>query len=54
LTANEIAEKFSIRKQTIYRNIKAMEQVVDTSVMFTESVANALLTAEKLILKNKE
>ncbi|MDR7211557.1 YafY family protein [Flavobacterium piscis] len=72
LTANELAEKFSISKRTIYRDIKALEQAgvpILTEdgkgytlmegyrippVMFTESEANALITAEKLILKNKD
>lgn len=72
LTANELAEKFSISKRTIYRDIKALEQAgvpILTEegkgytlmegyrippVMFTESEANALITAEQLILKNKD
>jgi predicted DNA-binding transcriptional regulator YafY len=72
LTASELAEKFSISKRTIYRDIKALEQAgvpILTEdgkgytlmegyrippVMFTESEANALITAEKLILKNKD
>lgn len=72
LTANELAEKFSISKRTIYRDIKALEQAgvpILTEegkgytlmegyrippVMFTEKEANALITAEQLILKNKD
>ncbi|TJZ61498.1 YafY family transcriptional regulator [Sphingobacterium olei] len=72
LTASELAEKFSISKRTIYRDIRALEQAgvpIQTEdgkgyylmegyrispVMFTESGANALVTAEKLILKNKD
>lgn len=72
LTANELAEKFSISKRTVYRDIKALEQAdvpILTEdgkgytlmegyrippVMFTESEANALITAEKLILKNRD
>ncbi|KQB99828.1 YafY family protein [Pedobacter sp. Hv1] len=72
LTAAELAEKFSVSKRTIYRDIKALEKadvpilteegkgyaLMDgyrmPSVMFTESEANALITAEQLILKNKD
>lgn len=72
LTASELADKFSVSKRTIYRDIKALEQAgvpvltVDGKgytlmdgyrippVMFTESEANALITAEQLILKNKD
>lgn len=72
LTASELAEKFSVSKRTIYRDIKALEQagvpiltedgkgytLMDgyriPPVMFTESEANALITAEQLILKNKD
>lgn len=72
LTANELAEKFSISKRTIYRDISALEQAgvpVLTEegkgytlmegyrippVMFSENEANALITAEQLVLKNKD
>ena len=72
LTASELANKFSVSKRTIYRDIKALEQggvpvlteegkgytIMDgyriPPVMFTESEANALITAEQLILKNKD
>lgn len=72
LTATELADKFSVSKRTIYRDIKALEQAgvpVLTEegkgyslmegyrippVMFTEAQANALITAEQLILKNKD
>lgn len=72
LTAAELAEKFSVSKRTIYRDIKALEQanvpilteegkgytLMDgysmPPVMFTESEANALITAEQLILTNKD
>lgn len=72
LTANELAEKFSISKRTIYRDIKALEEAgvpVLTEegkgytlmegyrvppVMFSENEANALITAEQLVLKNKD
>ncbi|MGV7105016.1 helix-turn-helix transcriptional regulator [Flavobacterium sp. U410] len=72
LTANELAEKFSISKRTIYRDIKALEQAgvpILTEegkgytlmegyrippVMFSENEANALITAEQLVLKNKD
>ncbi|MEJ5055616.1 helix-turn-helix transcriptional regulator [Sphingobacterium sp. MYb382] len=72
ITANELAEKFSISKRTIYRDIKALEQagvpilteegkgytLMDgyriPPVMFSESEANALITAEQLVLKNKD
>jgi predicted DNA-binding transcriptional regulator YafY len=72
LTANELAEKFSISKRTIYRDIKALEQAgvpVLTEegkgytlmegyqippVMFSENEANALITAQQLVLKNKD
>lgn len=72
LTASELADKFSVSKRTIYRDIKALEQAgvpILTEegkgytlmegyrippVMFTESEANALITAEQLILKNKD
>lgn len=72
LTATELAEKFSLSKRTIYRDIKALEQAgipIFTEegkgyslmegyrippVMFTESEANALITAEQLVLKNKD
>lgn len=72
LTATELAEKFSISKRTIYRDIRALEQAgvpILTeegrgytlmegyripAVMFTESEANALITAEQLIIKNKD
>ncbi len=72
LTATELAEKFSISKRTIYRDIKALEQagvpiltedgkgytLMDgyrmPPVMFSESEANALITAEQLVLKNKD
>lgn len=72
LTASELANKFSVSKRTIYRDIKALEQagvpiltedgkgytLMDgyriPPVMFTESEANALITAEQLILKNKD
>ncbi|MFH6959191.1 helix-turn-helix transcriptional regulator [Flavobacterium aquidurense] len=72
LTASELANKFSVSKRTIYRDIKALEQAgvpILTEdgkgytlmegyrippVMFTESEANALITAEQLILKNKD
>ncbi|WP_100075581.1 helix-turn-helix transcriptional regulator [Chryseobacterium camelliae] len=72
LTANELAQKFSISKRTIYRDIKALEQagvpilteegkgytLMDgyriPPVMFSENEANALITAEQLILKNKD
>jgi predicted DNA-binding transcriptional regulator YafY len=72
LTASELAEKFSISKRTIYRDIKALGQagvpiltedgkgytLMDgyriPPVMFSESEANALITAEQLVLKNKD
>jgi len=72
LTASELANKFSVSKRTIYRDIKALEQagvpiLTDEGkgytlmegyrvppIMFTESEANALITAEQLILKNKD
>ncbi|CAI9685560.1 YafY family transcriptional regulator [Elizabethkingia anophelis] len=72
LTASELANKFSVSKRTVYRDIKALEQAgvpILTEdgkgyslmegyrippVMFTESEANALVTAEQLILKNKD
>jgi predicted DNA-binding transcriptional regulator YafY len=72
LTAVELANKFSVSKRTIYRDIKALEQagvpiVTEEGkgytlmegyrippVMFTESEANALITAEQLIQKNKD
>ncbi len=72
LTANELAEKFSISKRTIYRDIKALEQAgvpILTEegkgyrlmegyrippVMFSENEANALITAEQMVLKNKD
>lgn len=72
LTATELAEKFSISKRTIYRDIKALEQagipiltedgkgytLMDgyriPPVMFSESEANALITAEQLVLRNKD
>lgn len=72
LTASELADKFSVSKRTIYRDIKALEQadvpiltedgkgytIMDgyriPPVMFTESEANALITAEQLILRNKD
>ncbi|WP_312553116.1 helix-turn-helix transcriptional regulator [Empedobacter brevis] len=72
LTAAELAERFSVSKRTIYRDIKALEQagvpvlteegrgytLMDgyriPAVMFTESEANALITAEQLVLKNKD
>lgn len=72
LTANELAEKFTISKRTIYRDIKTLEQAgvpILTEegkgytlmegyrmppVMFTENEANALITAEQLLLKNKD
>jgi len=72
LTANELAEKFTISKRTIYRDIKTLEQAgvpILTEegkgytlmegyrmppVMFTENEANALITAEQLVLKNKD
>lgn len=72
LTATELADKFSVSKRTIYRDIRALEQAnipIFTEdgkgyslmegyrippVMFTESEANALITAEQLILKNKD
>ena len=72
LTANELAERFSISKRTIYRDIKALEQAgvpILTEegkgytlmegyrippVMFSETEANALITAEQLVLKNKD
>ena len=72
LTAAELAERFSVSKRTIYRDIKALEQagvpvlteegkgytLMDgyriPAVMFTESEANALITAEQLVIKNKD
>lgn len=72
LTASELADKFSVSKRTIYRDIKALEQagvpvlteegrgytLMDgykiPPVMFTEGEANALITAEQLILRNKD
>lgn len=72
LTASELANKFSVSKRTVYRDIKALEQAgvpILTEegkgyslmegyrippIMFTESEANALITAEQLILKNKD
>jgi predicted DNA-binding transcriptional regulator YafY len=70
--ASELAEKFSVSKRTIYRDIRALEQAgipifteegkgyslvegyTIPPIMFTESEANALITAEQLILKNKD
>jgi predicted DNA-binding transcriptional regulator YafY len=67
LTATDLANKFSVSKRTIYRDIKALEQagvpilieegkgytIMDgyriPPIMFTESEANALRTAEQLI-----
>ncbi|TKC10166.1 YafY family transcriptional regulator [Pedobacter polaris] len=72
LTATELAEKFSISKRTIYRDIKALEQagvpiiteegkgytLMDDyripPIMFSEREANALITVEQLVLKNKD
>lgn len=72
LTASELANKFSVSKRTVYRDIKALEQAgvpILTEegkgyslmegyrippVMFTECEANALITAEQLVLKNKD
>ncbi len=72
LTAKELADKFSLSKRTIYRDIKALEQagvpilteegkgytLMDgykmPPIMFSESEANALITAEQLVLKNKD
>lgn len=72
ITAHELAEKFSISKRTIYRDIKALEQagvpiltedgkgytLMDgykiPPIMFSESEANALITAEQLVLKKKD
>ena len=72
LTAAELADKFSVSKRTIYRDIKALEQsgipiiteegrgyaLMDNyrvpPVRFSESEANALITAEQLILQNKD
>lgn len=72
LTATELAEKFSISKRTIYRDIKALEQagvpiltedgkgytLMDgyriPPIMFSENEANALITAEQLVLQNKD
>jgi len=72
LTASELANKFSVSKRTIYRDIKALEQsgvpilteegkgyaIMDgyriPPVMFTEPEANALITGEQLVLKNKD
>jgi len=72
LTAQDLADKFSVSKRTIYRDIRAlgdagipilteegkgytlMEGYKIPPVMFTESEANALITAEQLILKNKD
>lgn len=72
LTAQYLADKFSVSKRTIYRDIKALEQAgvpVLTEegkgytlmegyrlppVMFSESEANALITAEQLVRKNKD
>ena len=72
LTASELANRFSVSKRTIYRDIKTLEQsaipiiteegkgytLMDgyriPPVMFTESEANALITAEQLIIKNKD
>lgn len=72
LTAIELAQKFSVSKRTIYRDLKALEQagvplfVVEGKgyslmegysippVMFSESEANALITAEQIITRNKD
>ncbi len=72
LIAQDLADKFSVSKRTIYRDIRALEDagvpilteegkgytLMDgykiPPVMFTESEANALITAEQLILKNKD
>ncbi|KKO92007.1 DeoR faimly transcriptional regulator [Sphingobacterium sp. Ag1] len=72
ITASELADRFSVSKRTIYRDIRALEDagvpilteegkgyaLMDgykiPPVMFTESEANALITAEQLILKNKD
>lgn len=72
LIAQNLADRFSVSKRTIYRDIRALEEagvpiiteegkgytLMDgyriPPVMFTESEANALITAEQLILKNKD
>ncbi|RZF62655.1 helix-turn-helix transcriptional regulator [Sphingobacterium corticibacterium] len=72
LTSSELADRFSVSKRTIYRDIRALEQagvpiVTEDGrgytlmehyrlppVTFTESEANALITAEQLVLKNKD
>lgn len=72
LTSTELADRFSVSKRTIYRDIRALEEagvpilteegkgytLMDgyriPPVMFTESEANALITAEQLILQNKD
>lgn len=72
ITASELADRFSVSKRTIYRDIRALEDAgvpILTEegkgyalmegykippVMFTESEANALITAEQLIMKNKD
>lgn len=72
ITAQELADKHSVSKRTIYRDIKALEQsgvpilTIEGKgytlmegyrippIMFSESEANALITAEQIILKNKD
>lgn len=72
ITAQELADKYSVSKRTIYRDIKALEQsgvpiltiegkgytMMDgyriPPIMFSESEANALITAEQIIRKNKD
>lgn len=72
LIAQDLADKFSVSKRTIYRDIRALEEagvpilteegkgytLMDgykvPPIMFSENEANALITAEQLILKNKD
>jgi predicted DNA-binding transcriptional regulator YafY len=72
LTSSTLAAKFSVSVRTIYRDMKALEQVgvpIITEegkgyslmegyrippVMFTENEANSLITAEQLVLKNRD
>ena len=72
MTAIELAEKFSISKRTVYRDVKALEMagvLILTEegkgymlmegyrippVMFSEQEANALITAEQIILRNRD
>lgn len=72
VTANDLAERFSVHVRTIYRDIRALEQagvpvlteegrgysLMDgyriPPIMFTETEANALITAEQLVSTNSD